>query len=111
MKLTLRPSSEGGPYNGFRLVAGWAREGVDERAGTRRVVPHLKRGVEVEDEAGSETAAGSVDREHGVPVDFVEVDVLEHGATPVGQIEEVDAGLIGVDAGLDRHAAHRFAAA
>src|SRR5262245_33630727 len=88
------------PGSASRLVAGWPREGVDERAGTRRVVPHLKRGVEVEDERRRETAAGAVDREHGVAVDFVEVDVLEHGASPVREVEEVDARLIRINAGL-----------
>src|SRR5262249_29978748 len=70
--------------------------GVDERAGTRRVVPHLKRGVEVEDEAGSEAAAGAVDREHRVAVDFVEVDVLEHGASQVHKMREATPGLSAV---------------
>src|SRR6266481_9666184 len=93
------------------LVAAWPRERVNERAGTRRVVPHLKRGVEVENEAGSETAARPIDWEDRVAVDFVEVNVLQHGASPVREIEKIHAGLVGVDAGLDRNAAHRFAAA
>src|SRR5277367_4569476 len=60
-----------------RLVTEWTGERVDERSGARRVVPDPERGVEVEDVAGCEAAAGAVDREH-VAVDFVEVDVLEH---------------------------------
>ena len=74
------------------------------------VVPHLERGVEVEDVRRCKTAAGAVNRKHRVAIDFVEVDVFQHGAAPVRQIEEIDARLIGVDARLDRHAAHRLAA-
>src|SRR5258706_7430444 len=65
------------------LVAGWTGECVDERAGTRRVVPHLKRGVEVEDVRRSEAAAGAVDCEHRDDADFAAVYVLQHGASPV----------------------------
>ena len=97
-------------YLGF-LIAARPRQCVDERAGTRRVVPHLKRGVKVEDVAGREPAAGAVDRKHRVAIDFVEVDVFEHGASPVREIEKIDAGLIGVHAGLDRDPAHRLAPA
>src|SRR2546423_10643282 len=93
------------------LVAAWTSQGIDERAGTRRIVPYLERRVEVEDVGRSESAAGAVDGEHRVAIDFVEVDVFQHGAAPVRQVEEVDAGLIGVHAGLDRDAAHGFAAA
>src|SRR3989454_12406162 len=102
------------PYEGRRrgfLIAAGPRQCVDERAGTRRVVPHLKRGVKVEDVAGREAAAGAVDREDRVAIDFVEVDVLQHGATPVRKVEKVYTGLVGVDAGLDRDAAHGLAAA
>src|SRR3989442_10679852 len=93
------------------LVAAGPREGVDERAGTRRVVPHLKRGVEIKDVAGGEAAAGAVYGEDRVAIDFVEVDVLQHGAAPVREVEEIHAGLVGVDAGLDGDAAHGLAAA
>src|SRR5713101_673388 len=93
------------------LVAAGPSKRVDERAGARRVVPHLKRGVEVEDVAGREAAARSVYWEDRVAVDFVEVDVLQHGASPVREVEEIHAGLVGVDAGFDRDAAHSFAAA
>ena len=71
----------------------------------------MKRGVEVEDVAGREAAARTVNREHRVAIDFVEVDVLQHGAAPVREVEKIDAGLVGVDAGLDRDAAHGFTAA
>src|SRR5271168_239513 len=93
------------------LITGWPRQCVDERAGTRRVVPHLKRGVEVEDVACSDAAACTVDREHRVAIDFVEVDIFEHGASPVREVEEIHAGLVRVHAGLDGNPAHRFAAA
>src|SRR5256885_607138 len=90
------------------LIAGWASQSVDERAGTRRVIPHLERRIEVEDVRRGETTAGAINREHRVAIDFVEVDVFEHGTAPVRQIQEVDASLIRVDAGLDRDAAHGF---
>src|SRR6266481_1764194 len=93
------------------LVAAWPREGVDERAGARRVVPHLKRSVEVENEAGSETAARPIDWEYRVAINFIEIDVFQHGASPVREVEKIHAGLVGVDAGLDRNAAHGLAAA
>src|SRR6266481_1124350 len=93
------------------LVAAGARQGVDERAGARRVVPHLKRGVKIEDIRRSEAAAGAVNRENRVAVDFVEVDVLQHGPAPVREVEEIHARLVGVDAGLDGDAAHSFASA
>ena len=56
-------------------------------------------------------AARAVNREHRVAIDFVEINVFQHGAAPVRQVQEIDARLIGVHAGLDRHAAHRLAAA
>src|SRR6266446_5148028 len=93
------------------LVAAGARQGVDERAGARRVVPHLKRGVKIKDIRRSEATAGAVNGEDRVAVDFVEVDVLQHGAAPVREVEEIHAGLVGVDAGLDGNAAHGLAAA
>src|SRR5438445_10711124 len=96
------------PYEGRRrgfLIAAGPRQGVDECAGTRRVVPHLKRGVKVEDVAGREAAAGAVDWKHRVAIDFVEVDVLQHGASPVREVEEIHARLVRVDAGLDGDAA------
>src|SRR5271163_3500424 len=93
------------------LITGWPRQCVDERAGTRRVVPHLKRGVEVEDVTGCNAAAGAVDRKHRVAIDFVEVDVFEDGAPPVREVEKIHARLVGIHAGLDGNAAHRFAAA
>src|SRR5882724_108632 len=98
-------------HESLLLVTAWPRQGIDERAGARRVVPHLKRGVKVENETGSEAAAGAIDWKDRVAVDFVEVNVLQHGASPVREVEEVHAGLVGVDAGLDRDAAHGFAAA
>src|SRR6266567_4598995 len=94
-----------------RLVALGPTEGIHKGAGARRVVPHLKRGVKVKDVAGREAAAGAVNRKDRVAVDFVEVDVLEDGAAPVREVEKIHAGLVGVDAGLDGDAAHRFAAA
>src|SRR6266478_4890852 len=94
-----------------RLVATGPGQGVDERAGARRVIPHLKRGVEIEDVAGSEAAAGAVNGEDRVAVDFVEVNILEDGAAPVREVEKIHAGLVGVDAGLDGDAAHGLAAA
>src|SRR5579859_6951198 len=93
------------------LVAARPREGVDERAGTRRVIPYLKRGVEVEDVAGRKPAARAVNRKHRVAIDFVEVDVLEHGASPVREVEKIHARLVGVDAGLDGDPAHRLSSA
>src|SRR5207245_8342106 len=93
------------------LVAGWASQGGDECAGARRIIEDLERGVEVEDVTGREAAAGAVNREHRVAIDFVEVDVFQHGAAPVREVEKVHAGLVGVDAGLDGDAAHGFAAA
>src|SRR6266571_4746201 len=104
----LRPYKEGLRYF---LITTRSGKRVDERAGTRRVIPHLKRGVEVEDVAGCEAAAGAVNREDRVAVEFVEVDVLQHGAAPVREVEKIHAGLVGVDAGLDGDAAHGFAAA
>src|SRR5882724_9540023 len=92
------------------LVARWPRECVDERAGTRTVGKRLKSSVKIKDIRRCEAAAGAVNREHGVAVDFVEVDVFQHGASPMRQVQEVDASLIGVDAGFNRHAAHGFAA-
>src|SRR5262249_22410361 len=73
--------------------------------------PHLEGGVEVEDVRRGEAAAGAINREHRVAVDFVEVNVFQHSAAPVREVEEVHAGLIGVDAGLDRYSAHGLAAA
>src|SRR5271155_612149 len=93
------------------LITGWPRQSVDERAGTRRVVPHLKRGVEVEDVACGDATARAVDRKHRVAIDFVEVDVFEHGASPVREVEKIDARLVGVHAGLDRDPAHRLSPA
>src|SRR5947209_8182377 len=104
----LRPYE--GRLRGFLIAAG-PRQYVDERAGTRRVVPHLKRGIEIEDVAGCEAAARAVNRKHRVAIDFVEVDVFQHGSTPVRKVEKVYAGLVGVDAGLDGDAAHGLAAA
>src|SRR5712664_1452233 len=93
------------------LISTRASERIDESASSGTVVPHLERGVEVEDVACGEPAAGAVDGEHGVAVDFVEVDVLQHGASPVRQVEEIHARLVGVHAGFDGDAAHRFAPA
>src|SRR5207248_10987611 len=53
------------------LIAGWASQSVDERAGTRRVIPHLRRRIEVEDVRRGETTAGAINREHRVAIDFV----------------------------------------
>src|SRR2546426_9935457 len=94
-----------------RLVATGPGQGVHKRASARRVIPHLKRGVKVEDVRRGEAAAGAVNGEDRVAVDFVEVNVLEDGAAPVREIEKIHAGLVGVDAGLDRDAAHGLAAA
>jgi hypothetical protein len=44
------------------------------------------------------------------PADVVKIDVLHHGASPVRQIEEIDARLIRIDARLDRDARHRLLA-
>src|SRR5260370_6324068 len=96
-------------FTSLFLVAAGPRQCVDERAGTRRVVPNLKRGVEIKDVAGREAAARTVNREDRVAIDFVEVDVLQHGASPVREVEKIHAGLVGVDAGLDGDAAHGFA--
>src|SRR5712664_2552110 len=102
------------PYKERRrrfLISTRASERIDESASSGTVVPHLERGVEVEDVACGEPAAGAVDGEHGVAVDFVEVDVLQHGASPVREVEEIHARLVGVHAGFDGDAAHRFAPA
>src|SRR6266436_4715375 len=93
------------------LVATGPGQGIHKRAGARRVIPHLKRGVKVEDVAGREAAAGAVNGEDRVAVYFVEVNVLEDGAAPVREVEKIHAGLVGVYAGLDRDTAHGFAAA
>src|SRR5260370_6268874 len=112
MRLRSFTSSTSYPSSTCRfLVSRWPRQRVDERAGARRVVPHLNRGVEVEDVAGREAAAGAVDREDRVAVDFVEVDVFQNGAAPVREVEKIHAGLVGVDAGFDRDAAHGLASA
>src|SRR5216683_6505865 len=93
------------------LISTRASERIDKSASPRTVIEHLERGVEVEDVACGEAAAGAVDGEHRVAVDFVEVDVLQHGASPVRQVEEIHARLVGVHAGFDRDAAHRLAPA
>src|SRR6266478_3617185 len=93
------------------LISTRASERIDKSASSGTVVPHLERGVEVEDIACSEAAAGAVNREHRIAVDFVEVDVFQHGASPVRQVEEIHTRLVGVHAGLDRNPAHRFAPA
>src|SRR5689334_14383602 len=103
----LRPYKE---RNGFLIAAG-PRECVDESAGTWTVIENLKRGVEIKDVASREAAARSVNREDRVAIDFVKVNVLQHGAAPVREVEKIHAGLIGVDTGLDGDAAHGFAAA
>ena len=51
----------------------------------------------------------AVDREHGLPADLEEVDVLHHRAAPVRQVQEIHARLIGVHRRFDRHAGHRLA--
>src|SRR5258707_3449139 len=94
--------------HGF-LVATGPGQGIHKSAGARRVVPHLKRGVKIKDIRRSEAAAGAVNGEDRVAVDFVEVDVLQYGAAPVREVEEIHAGLVGVDTGLDGDAAHGFA--
>src|SRR5229473_4358625 len=77
------------------LISTRASERIDKSASPRTVIEHLERGVEVEDVARGEAAAGAVDGEHGVAVDFVEVDVLQHGASPVREVEEIHARLVG----------------
>src|ERR1700738_5611389 len=93
------------------LISTRASERIDEGASSGTVVPHLKTRIKKKDVRRSEAAAGAVDREHGVAVDLVEVDVLQHSASPVRQVEEIHARLVGVHAGLDREAAHRLAPA
>src|SRR5260370_7421713 len=93
------------------LISTRASERIDESASPRTVIEHLERGVEVEDVACGEAAAGAVDGEHGVAVDFVEVDVLEHGASPVRQVEEIHARLLAVHPPFDGAAAHLLAPA
>src|SRR5208282_6289675 len=75
------------------LIAGGDGEVVDVGSGAGRLVPHLEAGDEVEDVRRSETSACAVNREDGLPADIVEVDVLHDGASPVRQIEEIDARL------------------
>jgi hypothetical protein len=64
-------------------VAAWACQGIDVGAGARAVVPHLHGQIEVEDVRRSNSAAGAINRKHRVAIDFVEVNVLQHGAAPV----------------------------
>src|SRR6266404_6824140 len=99
------------PLTSSFLIAAWASECIDESPRAWTVIPHLHGQIKVENEAGSEAAAGSIDREYRVAIDFIEVDVFQHGASPVREVEKVHAGLVGVDAGLDRNAAHGLAAA
>src|SRR5260370_38259993 len=94
---------------GCFLISTRASEVIDESPSGGTVVPHLKRGVKVKDVACGEPAAGAVDGEHRVAVDFVEVDILQHGASPVREVEEIHARLVGVHPGLDGNAAPRFA--
>ena len=64
--------------------------------------------VEVKNVGCGEASAGAVDWEDRLPAHLVVVDILHHGAAPVREIEEVDPGLVGVDRGFNRHAAHRL---
>src|SRR6267378_4930767 len=84
---------------------------IDESASSGTVRPRLKSCIKIKNVRRGEAAAGAVDGEHRVAVDFVEVDVLEHGASPVREVEEIHARLVGVHAGLDRNPAHRLAPA
>src|SRR6266852_4583968 len=96
--------------HGF-LVAAGPSQGVNESPSSGTVIPNLKGGIKIKDIRRGEAAAGAVNREDRVAVDFVEVDVLQHGAAPVREVEEIHARLVSVDAGLDRDAAHGFASA
>jgi hypothetical protein len=90
------------------LVAGGNRQVVDEGAASWRFVPDLEACDEVEDVRRGEAAACAVNREDGLAAYVVEVDVLHHGASPVREVEEIHARLVGVDRRFDRNAGHRF---
>src|ERR1700751_1012341 len=60
------------PGGGFVLVAGRNCERVDERAAAWAVVSHRHAQIEIEDVRRSEPAAGVINREHRVAIDFVE---------------------------------------
>src|SRR5260370_29386335 len=90
--------------HGFLIAAG-PGERVDECASSGTVIPNLKGRIKIKDIRRSEAAAGAVNREDRVAIDFVEVDVFQYGAAPVREVEKIHARLVGVDAGLDGDAA------
>src|SRR4029077_4380373 len=79
------------------LVAGGNRQVVDEGAASWRFVPDLEACDEEEDVRRGEPAACAVDREDGLAAYVVEIDVLHHSASPVREVEEIHARLVGVD--------------
>src|SRR5207245_1623812 len=90
------------------LVAGRAGQVIQKRAGPGAVGPQLHADVEVKNVGCGEASARAVDWEDRLPAHLVVVDVLHHCAAPVREIEEVDPGLVGVDRGFNRDAAHRL---
>jgi hypothetical protein len=42
-------------------------------------------------------------RKHRVAIHFVEVDVLQHSAVAVREVEKIHASLVGIHAGFDRN--------
>src|ERR1700689_1112895 len=65
-----------------RLVAGGDGEVADVGSAARRLVPDLEARDEAEDVRRSETAACAVNREHGLPADIIEINVLHDGPPP-----------------------------
>src|SRR5579863_8443707 len=59
-----------------KSVAGGDGQVVDVGTAAGRFVPHLEAGHEVEDVRRSEDSACAVDREHRLPADIVEINVL-----------------------------------
>ena len=67
----------------------------------------MKPGIEVEDVCRCDTTAGTVDRKHRLAFAVFKVpDVFCHRSAPVGQVDEVDAGLVCVDGHLDGQSSH-----
>src|SRR5208337_2145069 len=108
-ELPYRPGISEAPKEGAQsLVTRRSRKGVNVSSRARAVVPDLHGQIKVEDVRRCQSAARPVNRKHRVAIDLVEINVFQHGAAPVRQIQEVHARLVRVYAGLDRNPAHRL---